>query len=426
MCHWIEWRLSLRLRMRGRSTTVFWVEDVTASSIRGRGTTVFYVGDLQDYSKLLALKMSWQNLECQAEHEILERLEESKLKKIKLKESNPHANLVVPFKNFKASRKNETCTNLDAIRAFLADQLAGFPVENHVLSTSLSELKRPVKYFWGVHDFVRGVRGAVLGHQYLTSIGFLHRDISENNVVLARRPGEEGGYLIDFDMVMLQEPEKRTLAAVKPQSEDLSDDDSDVAGSSSHISADGSNPVRALRMGTIPYMSFNILFGGRHTRFDDMESFLYVMFLFFFTYAGPLSKEELRDADTRGFVQPTGSGRFTHMRGWPSKYVQWADVDLLVAAEGKDSRLGTEASVKGFLRSAEVKDCLWQNWASGLHKGIKHLLSPLWQLFARSRLHPMAHLLRTEVEHQESIDVLDKWLKKYGGKEQEFSNCPFT
>ncbi|KIK83433.1 hypothetical protein PAXRUDRAFT_27513, partial [Paxillus rubicundulus Ve08.2h10] len=216
----------------------------TASSIRGRGTVVFCVVDLQDDSRLLALKMSWQDIQREAEQsKVLERLEESKLK-----ESNPHANLIVPFKSFKASRKNETCTTLGAIRAFLDDQLAGFPVENRVLSVSLSELKRPVKYFWGVHDFVRGVRGAVLGHQYLTSIGILHRDISENNVVLARRPGEERGYLIDFDMAILQEPEKRTQTVVTPQSEGLLDARG-IARSPSPILQDDTKPFKALRTG---------------------------------------------------------------------------------------------------------------------------------------------------------------------------------
>ncbi|KIJ07780.1 hypothetical protein PAXINDRAFT_102811, partial [Paxillus involutus ATCC 200175] len=333
----------------------------TASSIRGRGTTVFYVGDLQDDSKLLALKMTWQNLEREAErHEILERLEESKSEKIKLKESNPHATLVVPFKNFKASRKNETYTTLGVIRAFLANQLAGFPIEHGVLSVSLSGLKRPVKYFWGVHDFVRGVRGAVLGHQYLTSIGVLHRDISENNIVLARRPGEERGYLIDFDMAILQEPEQPTEAAATVRTkreglldDDDDDDDDDVPRSSSPIPSDELNSFKALRTGTIPYMSFNVLYGGRHAYFDDMESFLYVVFLFFFTYAGPLSKEELRIADTRGFTQPVGSGRLTHIRGWPPKYAGWADGNMQVVAEGKDSGLGKTDSGTKLVDSAE-------------------------------------------------------------------------
>ncbi|KAF9230794.1 hypothetical protein BU15DRAFT_68891 [Melanogaster broomeanus] len=93
--------------------------------------------------------------------------------------------------NFKARTKNDDCTTLGTIRAFLGDQLHGFVVEKPGAECHLSELKRPVKYFWGVHDFVRGLRGAILGHEYLTQIGILHRDISENNIVLARRPGEE-------------------------------------------------------------------------------------------------------------------------------------------------------------------------------------------------------------------------------------------
>ena len=48
------------------------------------------------------------------------------------------------------------------------------------------------------------------GHEYLTTIGILHRDISENNIVLGLRPGHERGYLIDFDMAILQNAEQPT------------------------------------------------------------------------------------------------------------------------------------------------------------------------------------------------------------------------
>ena len=48
------------------------------------------------------------------------------------------------------------------------------------------------------------------GHQFLTSIGILHRDISENNIVLGLYPWEERGYLIDFDMAILQDGEEPT------------------------------------------------------------------------------------------------------------------------------------------------------------------------------------------------------------------------
>jgi tRNA A-37 threonylcarbamoyl transferase component Bud32 len=55
------------------------------------------------------------------------------------------------------------------------------------------------------------------GHEYLTKIGILHRDISENNIVLGLRPGDERGYLIDLDMAILQnaeEPARRVPVAL--------------------------------------------------------------------------------------------------------------------------------------------------------------------------------------------------------------------
>ena len=64
-------------------------------------------------------------------------------------------------------------TTLGAIRGLLDDQMTVLGVENRVLMISVSELKRPVKYFWGVHDFVRGLRGALLGTS-LSSAGLVY------------------------------------------------------------------------------------------------------------------------------------------------------------------------------------------------------------------------------------------------------------
>ena len=50
------------------------------------------------------------------------------------------------------------------------------------------------------------------GHEYLTSTGILHRDISENNIVLGLYPWQGRGYLIDLDMAILQEAEEPTRA----------------------------------------------------------------------------------------------------------------------------------------------------------------------------------------------------------------------
>ena len=74
---------------------------------------------------------------------------------------------------FKAERYGKECMTLGVIRGFLDHQTEQLSVENRVLVISMSELKRPVKYFWGVHDFVRGLRGALLGMFFFTAIGML-------------------------------------------------------------------------------------------------------------------------------------------------------------------------------------------------------------------------------------------------------------
>ena len=67
------------------------------------------------------------------------------------------------FRTFKVDKNGERWTTLASIRDFLPEEIRELGVENRVLTISVSDLKRPVKYFWGVHDFVRGIRGALLG-----------------------------------------------------------------------------------------------------------------------------------------------------------------------------------------------------------------------------------------------------------------------
>jgi hypothetical protein len=89
--------------------------------------------------------------------------------------------------------------------------------------------------------------------------------------------------------------------------------------------------------------------------------------------------------------------------------------------------LAKQHSGKARLESAEVKHCLQQNWESGLHltaSGCFYSRSGHCSQTAESCL--TSHLLRTQVAHDDFIDVLDLWLKKYRGNEQEFSNNPFT
>ncbi|KAL4072750.1 hypothetical protein V8B97DRAFT_347053 [Scleroderma yunnanense] len=80
---------------------------------------------------------------------------------------------------------------LGLARLFLESETNGIPVEDCNLMTTLSKFRHPVKYFWGIHDFVRGICGVLLGklllcnmtyslklnfkgHEYLCQIGGNH------------------------------------------------------------------------------------------------------------------------------------------------------------------------------------------------------------------------------------------------------------
>ncbi|KAG8216315.1 hypothetical protein J3R82DRAFT_6382 [Butyriboletus roseoflavus] len=361
----------------------------TSSSIRGRGTIVLSVLNLDDAETRLALKMFWQDLET-----------------------------------FNAHRKGKTCTTLGGIRGFLDEEIDYMHVENRMLRISMSQLKRPVKYFWGLHDFVRGLRGALLGHGFLTRIGILHRDVSENNIVLGVYPWEGRGYLIDFDMAILQDAEDPTPVS---NSSTESDDESSKASEQSSpkpVAPDEKKRVKGLRTGIFPYISFNVLLGVIHTHFDDVESFLYVLFLFFFSYAGSLPKSQLEDAHEGGFVQPIGSGRLSHIRSWPRKFADWADGDPQVIVHSKFYHICNPHGAADLVQSAEIKGCLQNNWPEGLHRPIRSLLKSTFKAFRKTMKGGANPGGRTELSHARFINMVDKWLITYSALEQEYSNCP--
>ncbi|KIK24561.1 hypothetical protein PISMIDRAFT_403191 [Pisolithus microcarpus 441] len=163
-----------------------------SGSMHGRGTTVYTVVAADDGKTYLALKMCWQDVA---------RVSDQMIVLNKLSVHNQHPNIVIP------SSLEPKCKGgkLGLIGEFLAEDTQQLKMENRILSVTISELRRPVAYFWSPHDFVRGVIGALLGHQYLCEIGILHCDISENNIVLSLC--QRGlGALIDFDMAIAGHP----------------------------------------------------------------------------------------------------------------------------------------------------------------------------------------------------------------------------
>ena len=94
--------------------------------------------------------------------------------------------------------------------------------------------------------------------------------------------------------------------------------------------------------------------GNAHTHFDDVESFLYVLLLFFFSYAGPLPKADLESAHEKGFVRPIESGCLPHVRHWPQQFIDWADGSAGTVGRSKSCHISSPHCVKFLLQDDEV------------------------------------------------------------------------
>ncbi|KIK27209.1 hypothetical protein PISMIDRAFT_201994 [Pisolithus microcarpus 441] len=187
-------RAFIHVRVYGRECTGILS---TSASIRGSGTTVYAVVGADDGKTYSALKTSSQDVaRAGGQAAVLEILSGHK----------PHTNVIIPVKLFKPMAKDRRVNStLRSIRGFLGNEMQNLTVENRILTVTISDLQRPVAYFWSPHDFVRGVIGALLGHEYLCEIGILHCDISENNIVLSLCQGGLGA-LIDFNMAIVGRP----------------------------------------------------------------------------------------------------------------------------------------------------------------------------------------------------------------------------
>ncbi|KAH7888338.1 hypothetical protein F5I97DRAFT_681834 [Phlebopus sp. FC_14] len=244
------------------------------------------------------------------------------------------------------------------------------------------------------------------GHQYLVKIFILHRDVSENNVVLGCEPGHIRGCLMDFDMAIRYEVQKQ----VPSQPGNIAAafrDTSDVPTSESH-----KGPFKAERTGTIPYMSMNVLQGKEHTHYDDIESFFYVFLLFFISYKGPLPTSDLEAAHRRGFSQVLGSGRAQNICDWPERFRPWSETMLSSRLAKLELLTGEQSSQITYAIANIVKEL----WGSKLSPAIGDLISECLLLFQGTR----------RVTHEQFIGALDNWLRVYPAPPDGYNNCPFT
>ncbi|KAI6020226.1 hypothetical protein BKA83DRAFT_4494975 [Pisolithus microcarpus] len=324
-----------------------------------------------------------------------------------------HPKAIVPstLSDFVAQDRRKD-SKLGSIRGFLANEIQKCPVENRILTVTTSDLQRPVAYFWSPHDFVRGVLGALLGHEYLCEIGILHCDISENNIVLSLRPGGLGA-LIGFDTAIVGRPNMHRDFIPLPEesTEEVVEElvESEYRPPAPLPASD--EQYKAQRAGTTPYMSIGVLKGDSHTHFDDIESFLYVLVLFFLSYKGPLEADKLREARVQGFIQPVGMGRLPHVTTWPAMIGRWRSGTVEEMSEHKTAIL-TAKHRKDF-----IKDCLphirsrWEPASQSTSKAVSKLVSKCWMMFS---------LHNRKVTHSQFVEVLQAWLTEYEGEEVNY------
>ncbi|KAH8118003.1 hypothetical protein DFH11DRAFT_1808591 [Phellopilus nigrolimitatus] len=298
-----------------------------------------------DASRLLVLKRSWQ----EDRHQVDER------RFHEVARDGGMTNVLLAKDVYKSYVDGREDTTLHNVRRFAGSAVQPLGIENRTLSNLIYDLKRPLQYFWSLQDFVLGVTDAMEGHKFLVEKAkILHHDISNNNIVLALHPNESSrGYLIDLDMATDYIPEERPVVRDRETAVDADFLFEDADNTSTTL-----RDVKGDRTGTTPYMAIGVLIGEYHGVSEDLESFYYVLFLFFFSYSGPLPGDVLKKAHENNYVKSLGDEGAeyrTHMLTWPEPMRDWAQDCLPAIADSKANLFRNRYRLRTALQSTIKK-----------------------------------------------------------------------
>jgi len=194
-------------------------------------------------------------------------------------------------------------TDIHSIQETEADSLAGCESETYgnrihcCLVTSPAG--RPLHSYQSVTELLEALRDAIVGDKSLLEDGkMLHRDISENNIIITKPiTGRElKGCLIDMD---------------------LGKELNSVPSGASH------------RTGTMQFMSIEVLRGNGHTYRHDLESFFYVFIWMCIRYGhkNVANVEETAAPSSKLNKRKVKLTRMSRLRGWyTGTYADIADI----------------------------------------------------------------------------------------------------
>ncbi|KAH8115064.1 hypothetical protein DFH11DRAFT_1591222 [Phellopilus nigrolimitatus] len=372
-----------------------------ASSICGRGVQT-YVAQKEGNkgSRLLALKRSWQENKCLISEQRFHRLARD----------GGVTNVLLANEVYKSYVDGREDTTLYNIRNFAESAAETLGVENRTLVYLEFDLKRPMRYFCSLQDFVMAIADAMEGHKFLVEKKILHRDISENNVVLALNPSESSrGYLIDLDMATDYNYEEQPFA----KGVNALMDESELAIPRRDEVVENYPAQKGDRTGTTPYMAISVLKGGNHGVREDLESFFYVIFLFFFSFRGPLPQGVLKEAHENGYIKrlgDKGAAYRTHILLWPELMQQWSHGSFSAIADSK----------RGFFEDkTEVGKAFQQRAMNGWdneYASMVVLFPRIYNMFVNDSPVP---------SHDSFIGILRDWLKRFPVPPAGRNSCPF-
>ncbi|KAF8956463.1 hypothetical protein BDZ97DRAFT_1851662 [Flammula alnicola] len=210
-------------------------------TIRGRGTCCWKAKD--DEGKVVLVKDAWRSRGRTAEWKLLEAVK-----------GLAGVGQMIAYED----NDDQHISTLRGITVFLE----GF-CDRTFSRLILEYYGPPIEGFETPQDLLFAYRDAIAGHQNLLNIGILHRDVSINNILIAKSGSAPGnrGVLIDLDMAIRINVAERSVQA-------------------------------DFRTGTRAFQSLNVVQSCGKTNMtqdylDDLESFYYVLCWVCFGYAGP-------------------------------------------------------------------------------------------------------------------------------------------
>jgi len=183
--------------------------------------------------------------------------------------------------------------NVHSIEEPEADSLAGCESETYGnrihCCLMVSPARRPLHAYRSIKELLKALRNAIASHKSLLEDGkILHRDISENNIIITDSATKEApkGKLIDLD---------------------LAKELDSIPSGASH------------RTGTMQFMAIEVLEGKGHTYRHDLESFLYVFTWMCIRYGhddgddNPKAKKQIRPLAAASCLRDWYTGTYTQI-----------------------------------------------------------------------------------------------------------------